>query len=58
MLTRPALKPRNIRSIANGGSSNPAVMRVVTPAESAAGRSSGESRWTWLSMAPGVAISP
>ena len=58
MLTGQPSSPRNIASMATGGSSNPAVMRVVTPAESAAGTRFGESRWTWLSMAPGVAISP
>ena len=41
-----------------GGSSNPAVISVVTPAESAGPTSSGAIRCTWLSMAPGVAISP
>ena len=44
--------------MAHGGSSNPAVMSVVTPPDSAAGNSSGEIRWTWLSMAPGVAMRP
>ncbi len=33
-------------------------MSVVTPAASATGTSSGESAWTWLSTAPGVAIKP
>ena len=48
----------SVRSIAQGGSSKPAVMSVVTPPDSAAGSSSGEMRWTWLSTAPGVAIRP
>ena len=48
----------NVLAIAAGGSSNPAVMSVVTPPDSAAGRSSGLMRWTWLSTAPGVAMRP
>ena len=48
----------DILSIAQGGSSKPAVMSVVTPPDNAAGRSSGEIRWTWLSTAPGVAMRP
>ena len=48
----------SIRSIAQGGSSKPAVMSVVTPPDSAAGISCGVMAWTWLSTAPGVAIRP
>ncbi len=47
-----------MRAIAYGGSSKPAVMSVVTPPDSAAGTSSGLIAWTWLSMAPGVAMRP
>ena len=48
----------NVRSIRHGGSSNPAVTSVVTPAESATGISRGLSRWTCESTAPGVTIRP
>ena len=48
----------SVRSIANGGSSKPAVISVVTPADSAGGSSSGLIVWTWVSMAPGVTMSP
>ena len=41
-----------------GGSSNPAVISVVTPADRATGTSRGVMRCTWLSTAPAVAISP
>ncbi len=47
-----------MRAIANGGSSKPAVMSVVTPPDSAAGTSCGLIAWTWLSTAPAVAIRP
>ena len=57
-LTGQPSSPASTRSIANGGSSNPAVIRVVTPPDSAGGSSSGSIVWTWLSTAPGVAISP
>ena len=48
----------SVESIREGGSSNPAVISVVTPAESATGTSRGDSRWTWESITAGVAISP
>jgi len=57
-LTGHPSRPANVRSIAHGGSSKPAVMSVVTPPDSAAGRRAGLIAWTWLSTAPGVAISP
>ena len=41
-----------------GGSSNPAVISVVTPADRATGTSRGVIRCTWLSIPPAVAISP
>ena len=44
MLIGHASSPASTRSIANGGSSKPAVMNVVTPAESAGGSSSGVDR--------------
>ncbi len=46
------------RASATTGSSNPAVMSVVTPAERATGTSRGESRCTCESITAGVAISP
>ena len=49
---------RIVIPIAIGGSSNPAVIRVVTPADRATGSRLGVIRWTWLSTAPAVAISP
>jgi hypothetical protein len=57
-LTGHVARPSNSRAIAHGGSSKPAPIRVVTPPDSAAGRSSGLMAWTWLSTAPGVAIRP
>ena len=45
-------------SITYGGSSKPAVMSVVTPADSATGTSLGVMRCTWLSIAAAVAMSP
>ena len=48
----------SVRCMRHAGSSNPAVIRVVTPALSATGTSRGLSRCTWLSTPPGVAISP
>ena len=53
-----ALEAREVRLHRRGGSSKPAVMRVVTPPESAAGIRFGLMVWTWLSTAPGVAIRP
>ena len=50
--------PASTRSIANGGSSKPAVMNVVTPPDSAGASSSGSMVWTCESTPPGVAISP
>ena len=47
-----------MRSMAHGGSSKPALINVVTPPERAAGKSAGLIVWTWLSIAPGVAIRP
>ena len=41
MLSGQPSSAASVRSIAYGGSSNPAVMSVVTPADSAGGRSSG-----------------
>ena len=49
---------RRLRSIAHGGSSKPAVISVVTPADKAAGTIWGVIRWTWLSTTPGVATRP
>ena len=56
--TGQASRPARTRSIAHGGSSNPAVISVVTPAASAGGSSSGPMVWTCESTAPGVTISP
>ena len=58
MLTGQPSSPASTRSIAHGGSSKPAVISVVTPPARAGGSSSGPIVWTWLSTAPGVAISP
>jgi hypothetical protein len=44
--------------MAYGGSSNPAVISVVMPADRATGTSLGVIRCTWLSIPPAVAISP
>ena len=57
-LTGHRSSPARIASIAHGGSSNPALISVVTPPDSAAGSSAGLIVWTWLSTAPGVAIRP
>ena len=57
-LTGQSSNAASVRSMAHGGSSKPAVMSVVTPAERAVGISSGLMRWTWLSTAPGVAMRP
>ncbi len=51
-------KARSVALIAAGGSSKPAVIRVVTPALSATGISRGVMRCTCESTAPAVAISP
>ena len=48
----------SVRSILHAGSSNPAVISVVTPADSATGTSRGVNRWTCESIAPGVTIRP
>ena len=48
----------NVRSMRHAGSSNPAVINVVTPADSATGTSRGLSRCTCESIAPGVTIRP
>ena len=45
-LTGQPASPSSVRAIAYGGSSNPAVMSVVTPPDSAAGMSSGLIAWT------------
>ena len=58
MFTGRSSNASRVRSIRHGGSSNPAVISVVTPAESATGTSRGESRCTCESTAPGVAIRP
>ncbi len=58
MFTGSCSKASSVRSIRHGGSSNPAVISVVTPAERATGISRGDNRWTCESMAPGVAIRP
>ena len=47
-----------VAAIRSGGSSNPAVISVVTPADRATGTSRGDSRWTCESTTAGVAISP
>ena len=47
-----------VRSMRHGGSSNPAVTNVVTPADSATGTSRGLNRCTCESIAPGVRIRP
>jgi len=41
-----------------GLSLSPPVTSVVMPAESATGMSRGCTRWTWVSMPPGVAMYP
>jgi hypothetical protein len=58
MFTGHVSMPSSARPMAQGGSTKPAVMSVVTPPLRAAGKSAGLMMWTWLSIAPGVAISP
>ena len=48
----------SVRSIRHAGSSNPAVISVVTPADNATGTRRGLNRWTCESIAPGVTIRP
>ena len=46
------------RRLNAGLSFNPPVISVVMPAASATGISRGWTRWTWVSMPPGVAMNP
>ena len=58
MFTGVCSKASSVARIRSCGSSNPAVIRVVTPADSATGTRRGESRCTCESTTAGVAISP
>src|SRR5437867_2319974 len=58
MLTGKRSNASRVESIRPGGSSKPAVISVVIPADRATGISRGESRWTCESIAAGVAIRP
>ena len=58
MLTGSSSNASTVRCQRQTGSSQPAVIRVVMPPESAEGIRRGVKRWTWLSIAPGVAIRP